>query len=231
VAASLQAPTLFTIAEDLRQMQVHAAVSEADVGKLAAGMRASFAVDAYPQDRFEGTIRQIRDAPQNVQNVVTYDAVIQVDNTAMKLKPGMTANVTFIYADRQNVLRVPTAALRFRPPAELVGGATKVKGKAKNKDKDKGKEKDKDSGKAASAAAAGGSPVGGLAPRSVWALRGGALVEIPVTVGVADGSNVEVSAPDLAEGDVVVTDAVGRAEHSEAKRMKAQAGAATKGFF
>ena len=120
VAASLQAPTLFTIAEDLRKMQVHTAVSEADVGKLAAGMPATFTVDAYPREQFHGVIRQIRDAPQTLQNVVTYDAVIDVDNDELKLKPGMTANVTFVYAERRDVLRVPKAALRFRPPAELV---------------------------------------------------------------------------------------------------------------
>jgi len=218
VAASLQAPTLYTIAEDLRQMQVHAAVSEADVGKLAAGMRATFTVDAYPQERFEGKISQIRDAPQTVQNVVTYDAVIQVDNTAMKLKPGMTANVTFIYANRKDVLRVPTAALRFRPPAELLSGV-KIKGKGKGKDKDKGRD----------ATAADGVPA--IAPRTVWVLRDGAPVEVPVTVGVADGSHVEVESPDLAEGDVVITDAIGRAERAEGKRLKAQAGGTTKAFF
>ncbi len=144
VAASLQAPTLFTIAEDLRKMQVHTAVSEADVGKLAAEMPATFTVDAYPREKFHGLIRQIRDAPQTLQNVVTYDAVIDVDNDALKLKPGMTANVTFVYAERRNVLRVPTAALRFRPPAELVaaGGGAKAAAKAAHKSAEKVAEKD-----------------------------------------------------------------------------------------
>jgi HlyD family secretion protein len=119
VAASLQAPTLFTIAEDLSKMQVDTSVAEADVGKLRPDMPATFLVDAYPQERFRGKVRQIRNAPQNVQNVVTYDAVIDVENPELKLKPGMTANVTFIYAEKSDVLRVPNAALRFRPPAEL----------------------------------------------------------------------------------------------------------------
>ena len=88
VAASLQSPTLFTIAENLRKMQVHTAVSEADVGKLRANVSASFTVDAYPDERFQGVIRQIRDAAQTVQNVVTYDAVVDVDNPDLKLKPG-----------------------------------------------------------------------------------------------------------------------------------------------
>ncbi|HEY3594638.1 MAG TPA: efflux RND transporter periplasmic adaptor subunit, partial [Polyangiaceae bacterium] len=119
VASALQAPTLFTIAEDLKKMQVDTSVAEADVGKLRAEMDATFTVDAYPQERFRGKVRQIRNAPITVQNVVTYDAVIDVDNPDLKLKPGMTANVSFTYARRDDVLRVPNSALRFRPPGEL----------------------------------------------------------------------------------------------------------------
>jgi HlyD family secretion protein len=122
VAAALQAPTLFTIAEDLRKMQVDTSVAESDVGKLSAGLTATFTVDAYTSERFTGTVRQIRNAPQTVQNVVTYDAVIDVVNGDLKLKPGMTANVTFTFADRKNVLRVPNAALRFKPPPEMLDG-------------------------------------------------------------------------------------------------------------
>src|SRR5512137_1056438 len=121
VAASLQAPTIFVIAEDLEKMQVDTSVAEADVGRLKAGMPASFTVDAYPGETFRGTVRQIRNAPQTVQNVVTYDAVIDVDNPDLKLKPGMTANVTFVYAEKDDVLRVPNAALRFKPPPGLLG--------------------------------------------------------------------------------------------------------------
>ena len=86
-------------------------------------MPATFTVDAYPTERFRGTVRQIRNAPTTVQNVVTYDAVIDVDNTELKLKPGMTANVTFVYAEKKDVLRVPNAALRFKPPPEMLGSA------------------------------------------------------------------------------------------------------------
>ncbi|MFO0760374.1 MAG: efflux RND transporter periplasmic adaptor subunit [Byssovorax sp.] len=121
VAASLQAPTLFTIAQDLKEMQVDTNITEGDVGKLAPGMAATFMVDAYPNERFKGTIRQIRNAPQTMQNVVTYDAVIDVANLDLKLKPGMTANVTVIYADKDGVLALPNAALRFRPPPQLAG--------------------------------------------------------------------------------------------------------------
>ncbi len=116
VAASLQAPILFTIAQDLKQMQVDTNVSEGDVGRLKEGEPAYFTVDAYPGKRFRGTISQIRNAATNVQNVVTYDAVIKVPNDDLELRPGMTANVTVTYAERDSVLAVPNAALRFRPP-------------------------------------------------------------------------------------------------------------------
>ncbi len=123
VAASLQAPTLFTIAQDLKKMQVDTNVSEADVGKLSPGMRTNFNVDAFPGENFKGAIRQIRNAPQSVQNVVTYDAVIDVDNPDLRLRPGMTANVTFTYAEKDDALKFPNAALRFRPPAEIAAKA------------------------------------------------------------------------------------------------------------
>jgi HlyD family secretion protein len=118
VAASFQSPTLFVIAEDLRRMQVDTSVAEADVGKLRAGMTTQFTVDAYPSELFKGTIREVRNAPQTIQNVVTYDAVIDVDNRELKLKPGMTANVTVVHAERRDVLKIPNAALRFRPAGE-----------------------------------------------------------------------------------------------------------------
>jgi HlyD family secretion protein len=115
VAASFQSPTLFLIANDLTRMQVLADIDEADVGQLRENSRVSFAVDAYPSETFEGRIAQVRLAPQTVQNVVTYTAVIDVENPDQKLKPGMTANVTAVVDERENVLTVPNAALRFRP--------------------------------------------------------------------------------------------------------------------
>jgi HlyD family secretion protein len=131
VAATLQSPTLFLIAQDLRRMQVDTNLAEADVGRASAGMGATFTVDAYPAETFRGTIREVRNAPQTLQNVVTYDAVIDVDNSDLKLKPGMTANVTVVYADRKDVLRIPNAALRFRAAPALMarsGAAPQVKG-------------------------------------------------------------------------------------------------------
>ena len=115
VAASLQAPTLFLIANDLTRMQVLADIDEADVGQLRPDSRVTFTVDAFPRDTFTGRISQIRMAPQTVQNVVTYTAVIEVSNPDLKLRPGMTATVTAVVDERKDVLIVPNSALRFRP--------------------------------------------------------------------------------------------------------------------
>ncbi len=116
VAATFQTPTLFVIAQDLTQMQVNANVSESDIGGVAEGKPASFRVDAYPKQFFEGMVTQVRNAPISIQNVVTYDVVITVDNRELKLKPGMTANVIIVTAKKDNPLRVPNGALRFRMP-------------------------------------------------------------------------------------------------------------------
>lgn len=115
VAASLQAPTLFTIAKDLTRMQVDTNVSEADIGRIAKDQEATFNVDAYPEKTFRGRVSEIRNAPITVQNVVTYDVVIQVDNKELKLKPGMTANVSVLTQHKEGILKIPNAALRFRP--------------------------------------------------------------------------------------------------------------------
>ncbi len=213
VAASLQAPTIFVIAEDLAKMQVDTSVAEADVGRLKAGMAASFTVDAYPGEIFRGKVRQIRNAAQTVQNVVTYDAVIDVDNPDLKLKPGMTANVTFIYAEKEDVLKAPNAALRFRPPPSLLG---EVKGAG-----------------AGTGAAAGASPIGGGRPpgmgggggggqraaggrpgeapdrRTLWTLTGDKPAPQKVKTGISDGTYTEIVEGDVKAGDLVITDALG----------------------
>jgi len=124
VAASLQAPVLFTIAQDLRDMQVEAAIDEADVGRLRVGMPASFAVDAFPRRSFAGEIRQIRKSPQNVQNVVSYIVVISAANPDLALLPGMTANVRIAVETRAAALKVPNAALRWRPAGAADARAT-----------------------------------------------------------------------------------------------------------
>jgi HlyD family secretion protein len=235
VAASLQAPTLFLIAEDLRKMQVDTSVAEADIGKISAGMLATFTVDAYPNERFSGRIRQVRNSPQTVQNVVTYDAVIDVDNDQLKLKPGMTANCTFIYAERDDALRVPNAALRFLPPPELLaklnpggrsgrpwrrkGGAAGEAGGAAGVGREGGGFRrnggDGEAGDTtgdATAPAADGGPRRGPRGRSgasdhrtVWVLRAGQLRPVPVRIGLSDGSLTEVVHGELKEGDVAVT--------------------------
>ena len=114
VAASFQTPTLFTIAQDLTKMQIDTNVDEADIGKVNVGQAVEFTVDAYPDLVFRGKVWQVRNAPITIQNVVTYDVVIQVENPELKLKPGMTANVSIIIATKKNILRVPNAALRFK---------------------------------------------------------------------------------------------------------------------
>jgi HlyD family secretion protein len=196
VAASLQAPTLFVIAQDLRKMQVDTSVAEADIGKLEAGKPATFTVDAYGAEKFQGRIRQIRNAPQTVQNVVTYDAVIDVDNPDLRLRPGMTANCTFIYAQKDDTLRVTNAALRFRPTPEILALLKEPSGKAPS-----------------------GQPPGTLADtkkgrdradrRTVWVLRQGVPTPVAVRTGVSDGTITEILEGDVREGEELITDASG----------------------
>jgi HlyD family secretion protein len=126
VAASFQTPTLFLVAGDLAKMQVGASVSESDIGTIAEGQEATFTVDSYPSTTFAARVDQVRNAPVTVQNVVTYDVVLTVDNANLRLKPGMTANVTIVTAHRADTLRVRTSALRFRPEPEAGGSGTAV---------------------------------------------------------------------------------------------------------
>ncbi len=205
VAASLQAPTLFVIAEDLAKMQVDTSVAEADVGRLRAGMPASFTVDAYQSEVFQGTVRQIRNAPQTVQNVVTYDAVIDVGNPELKLKPGMTANVTFVYADKDEVLRIPNAALRFRPTPETIAALRGADGAGRA---GRGRSGGARGDPAAGQGGAGGAGAATATPdrRTVWVMRG-TPTPIRIRTGISDGTLSEVVEGDLKPGDAVVTDA------------------------
>ncbi|MGC4091650.1 MAG: efflux RND transporter periplasmic adaptor subunit [Polyangiaceae bacterium] len=204
VAASLQAPTLFTIAEDLKKMQVDTNVAEADVGKLQPGMAATFTVDAYPSERFRGKVRQIRNAPQTVQNVVTYDAVIDVDNGELKLKPGMTANVTFVVSDHQDSVRLANAALRFRPPADLApqpsASASGATARAGNPDSSGGERRGGGRGRFGGQ---GGERT--LDSRSVWILQGDTPVQRTIRVGVTDGSYTELVEGDVKPNDLLIT--------------------------
>jgi HlyD family secretion protein len=191
VAASLQAPTLFTIAENLARMQVDTNVAESDVGKLKAGMIATFGVDAYPGQRFTGTVRQIRNAPQTIQNVVTYDAVIDVENPEGKLKPGMTANVNFVFAERNDVLVLPNSALRYRPPPTALGTAGRAAAAGPVRD---------GRGPAKRAAGEARDP----SARTVWVLDGIAPRAVEVRTGVTDGSVTELVSGELKEGDRLI---------------------------
>lgn len=130
VAASFQTPTLFSIAQDLTKMQIDSSVAEADIGRIKVGQPVEFTVDAYPDNPFKGSVSEIRNAPITIQNVVTYDVVVKVDNPELKLKPGMTANVSIIISSKKDVLRIPNAALRFRP--------SEMRGKAEQKEKGSG---------------------------------------------------------------------------------------------
>ncbi len=217
VAASLQAPTLFTIAEDLSKMQVDTSVAEADVGKLKADMPATFLVDAFPQERFRGKVRQIRNAPQSVQNVVTYDAVIDVDNPDLKLKPGMTANVTFVNAEKNDVLRVPNSALRFRPPAELARAATSSANPAtsdsaapagSSADRPR-RQRGQGEGQGPPDGARRGGPKEDSDVRTVWVLSGIEPHPVKIHVGITDGSLTEVTDGELSSGDALITEVTG----------------------
>ena len=227
VAASLQAPTLFTIAEDLRKMQVDTNVTEGDVGKLSDGMMATFTVDAYPTDKFTGIIRQIRNAATTVQNVVTYDAVIDVENAELKLKPGMTANVTMVNAKRDDVLRVPNSALRFRPPPSVLSSAWPA-GSGHHGGRDGGRDggrgpRGAHSGEAGAAPAGSAAPAGGAAGndapsdrRTLWVLRNDQPVRVPVRVGLTDGTLTEIVSGDVADGDQAIVEATGGDEKKNA---------------
>jgi HlyD family secretion protein len=193
VAASFATPNLFLIALDLTKMQVDTNVSESDIGGITEGKEAVFTVDAYPGVRFSGTIRQVRLAPINVQNVVTYNVVVAVDNQDLRLKPGMTANVSIMVAQKDQVLKVPNAALRFTPPqgerSELHGRDVKLV-----KAEGRGMERQ---------AAATGEPDGPT--RTIWKLSAvGELEPVTVQTGISDGVSTEVVSGQLSEGDPIV---------------------------
>lgn len=188
VAASFATPNLFLIALDLTQMQVDTNVSESDIGGVAEGKEATFTVDAYPGERFHGQVRQVRNAPISIQNVVTYNVVIGVDNKDLRLKPGMTANVSIVVAKKDDVLTVPNAAIRFTPPKAERGAGKPAGG---------------ESG-APSARLAGGKGRG-PAEKKVWRIgTSGDPEPAPIQPGISDGNVTEVAAGDFKEGDQVI---------------------------
>jgi HlyD family secretion protein len=185
LAASLQSPVLFTIAKDLTEMQVEASVVEADIGRFAVGQPVVFTVDAYPERLHRGTIKQIRQAPQVVQNVVTYIVVTTAPNPEQLLLPGMTANLEVVTASRANVLKVPNVALRYQPPTGAARAMQAV----------------------AAPPAATAMPQAGAPGRVFVAGPGGEPQPVALRLGITDGQTTEVLAGDLAEGQPVIVGA------------------------
>ncbi len=201
VAASLQAPILFTIAQDLTRMQVETSVDEADIGGLREGMTATFTVDAFPGERFRGRVVQIRKAPQVVQNVVTYTVIVAVPNPGQTLMPGMTANVKLLIERKDDVLKIPTAALRFLPR----DGAGP------------GREPQRREGPRGTTPGATGE-----IERRIWVLGpDGKPKAVPVRLGLSDGTFAEVREGDLRPGQEVI---VGSTERVPAPRGSTQPG-------
>ena len=177
VAASMSAPTLFVIAQDLTRMQVSASVDESDIGRIRAGQSVVFQVDAYTGETFSGTVTQVRLAAVVEQNVVSYVTVIDVPNPELKLKPGMTANVTIEIEKAADAIRVPSAALRFSPTPELLASL--------------GQKAPEDRGRREG--------------RAVWIMADGRLEPVPVRAGVSDGANTAIVEGSLSEGVEVAT--------------------------
>ncbi len=205
VAASLQAPVIFTIANDLAKMQIDSNVAEADVGVVELGQSVEFTVDAFPTRVFHGKVVQVRNAPITVQNVVSYDTVISVSNDDLKLKPGMTANASIIVASRKDVLKLPGAALRFRMPEPTSAGPAAAAARQPGVSGV--------SGGTGGGGGGGGRPAGGRSSsgrregrvaRSVFVLRDGKPEPVQIKTGISDGIFTEVQ-EGLAEGDQVVT--------------------------
>jgi len=179
VAASFQTPTLFTIAQDLTKMQIDTNIAESDIGVVKVGQDVEFTVDAYPDITFKGKVWQKRQAPIIVQNVVTYDVVIQVNNQDLKLMPGMTANVSLIITTRSEVIRITNAALRFRFSERPSGSGAKP--------------------------AVGASEKKGPA---VWVLENNKPKRVAITPGISDGTNTEIVSGELKEGQQVIVEAL-----------------------
>ena len=210
VAASLSAPTLFTIANDLTQMQVIANIDQADIGMVEQAKSVRFTVDAFPGKEFDGKIEQMRLNPVNVQNVVTYNVVIDVNNPEQTLKPGMTANLTITIDERNNVLKVPNSALRFTPQdanRQRTGdGSGAGQGQGRRRQQQGGGNAAQGDGGQQNRFAPASAPVLPGQVRVVWVMgQDGKPERRRITVGLSDGAATEVVDGDLKEGDMVIT--------------------------
>jgi len=205
VAASFQTPTLFTIAQDLTKMQIEVSVDEADISRIKLGQQATFTVDAYPEQSFGGKVVQIRSAPVINQNVVTYVVVVNVDNRELKLKPGMTANVSIEVARKDDILKIPPAALRFKPKGEGKPDAAKVKPVTAGAPSAKGRGE-------------GGGKPGGLkgGGQILYVLKDGKPSPLSIKTGIANSSSIELVEGGLKDGDEVVIEQIG----GDAKKKK-----------
>jgi len=233
VAASLQAPTLFTIAQDLTKMQVYAKTDESDVGQIKVGQRATFKVDAFPRDSFQGRVVQVRMNATVVQNVVTYDTVIEFENPEMKLFPGMTAYVTIPVASVSGVLKVPNGALRFKPdmkPEEVRALYARYGIQDDAPEARRPRREQPNEGQPSGGGGRGDAGEDGPTPPRpdvaiVWKLRPDKTLEpVRLRVGITDRTVtelVEMLKGELKEGDLLVT---GSARASSAPRSPMQGG-------
>lgn len=227
VAASMSAPQLFLIANDLEEMEILATVDESDIGQIREGQKVRFTVQAYPTETFEGTVRQVRLQSTTLENVVNYTAVVEVRNDTGRLLPGMTATVEFMVETATDALKVPNAALRFRPTEEMIaqvdmpqmgaraGGAGAAAGAARQGPNGAAAGAGQGGGNGAPPAGAGrpsgaggaatGGPGGGANFAMLWVVEGnGRLKVIPVRAGITDGTSTQVEGPDLEEGMQVI---------------------------
>jgi HlyD family secretion protein len=223
VAASFQTPVLFTIARDLTDMSLHVQVDEADVGKVREGQPATFTVDAYPQREFDSRLVSLRNLATTDQNVVTYEAVLAVDNSGLLLRPGMTATASVVTQRKEGVLLVPNAALRFTPPEVAAAGQEPRRGiflpgitrggpgGTGGGNRQQQRSGSQNGGTNGAAGAQGGRRAGTGAKGTVWVLREGKPVSIEVTTGATDGRNTEITSPQLKAGDEVIVDVVAQA--------------------
>jgi len=210
VAASLQTPTLFKIAQDLSKMQIDANFAEADIGSIRVGQSVRFTVDAFPNRNFIGVVKLIRLNPTTVSNVVTYDAVINVDNPEQILLPGMTAYVSIAVAERKDVLMITNAALRFKPAnAESLKSAANPGEEKKSSVQANGAQKgDKDNQRNSS----GAKPKRDAFSGKVYVLENGALRPVNISLGITDNRNTEITGGELKAGDQIV---IGEAQATE----------------
>jgi HlyD family secretion protein len=199
VAASLQTPTLFKIAQDLSKMQIDTNFAEADIGGIRVGQAVRFTVDAFADQRFRGEVKQIRLNPTTVSNVVTYDVVVNVDNPEKILLPGMTAYVNIAVAERKDVLMVPNAALRYKPANSEIIKLPANAGPAASLGSDAQKNAGSRPG-----GSPGGKPKHDAFSGKVYVLENGKLKPVSVTFGITDNRNTEIAGGDLKAGDLVV---------------------------